>query len=233
MVNMILYFCTTMQKQNKSAGAEAKNITVPQELRVFVVDIVPPNFPQDVIQDRLAELESLVSTYQWVVIVKAIQKRSQPDYRTYVWSGKLDEIKADMIEQKAQLLIIGNIMKPWQVYNVSELFRKDKIQVRDRVDLILKIFERHATGTEARLQIELAAIKHMWPRIFGMGMELSRQWWWIGWSGIGETNTERMKRHLKEKILVVQKKLEQYKKVRGLHRDARLRKDLFTVGIVW
>ena len=222
-----------MQKQNKSAGAEAKNITVPQELRVFVVDIVPPNFPQDVIQDRLAELESLVSTYQWVVIVKAIQKRSQPDYRTYVWSGKLDEIKADMIEQKAQLLIIGNIMKPWQVYNVSELFRKDKIQVRDRVDLILKIFERHATGTEARLQIELAAIKHMWPRIFGMGMELSRQWWWIGWSGIGETNTERMKRHLKEKILVVQKKLEQYKKVRGLHRDARLRKDLFTVGIVW
>jgi 50S ribosomal subunit-associated GTPase HflX len=52
-------------------------------------------------------------------------------------------------------------MKPGQVYNVSEMFREDKIQVRDRVDLILKIFERHATSTEARLQIELAAIKHM------------------------------------------------------------------------
>ena len=207
-------------------------MTTPQ-LRVFLIDIVPPSFPTELIQDRLEELESLVTTYRWVVIVKAIQKRSQPDYRTYVWSGKLDEIKADMIEQWANLLIIWNIMKPWQVYNVSELFRKDDIQVRDRVDLILKIFERHATSTEARLQIELAAVKHMWPRIFGMGMELSRQGWGIGGSGIGETNTERMKRHLKDKVLVIQKKLEQYKKVRSLHRAWRLRKDLFTVWIVW
>lgn len=66
-----------------------------------------------------------------------------------------------MKENNASLLIIGNIMKPGQIYNVSEMFRKDNIQVWDRVDLILKIFERHATSTEARLQIELAAIHHM------------------------------------------------------------------------
>jgi GTPase len=210
-----------------------------QELRVYIVDIVPPVFPQELIEDRLMELESLVTTYKWVVIVKAIQKRSTPDYRTYVGSGKLDEIKEDMIANNANLLIIWNIMKPGQVYNVSELFRKDKIQVWDRVDLILKIFERHATSTEARLQIELAAIKHMWPRIFGMGMELSRQWWGTGWSGWragrwqGETNTEVMRRHLKDKTLVLQKELNKYKKVRWLHRAWRVRKDLFTVGIVW
>jgi 50S ribosomal subunit-associated GTPase HflX len=52
-------------------------------------------------------------------------------------------------------------MKPGQIFNVAEMFRKDDIQVWDRVDLILKIFERHATSTEARLQIELAAIHHM------------------------------------------------------------------------
>ncbi len=210
-----------------------------KELRVYVIDIVPPIFPQELIQDRLAELESLVTTYKWVVIVKAIQKRSTPDYRTYVWNGKLEEIKADMKENNASLLIIGNIMKPGQIYNVSEMFRKDNIQVWDRVDLILKIFERHATSTEARLQIELAAIHHMWPRIFGMGMELSRQWWGTWWSWgrawrwIWETNTERMRRHLKDKKLVIQKELEKYKKVRGLHRAGRTRKDLFTVGIVW
>lgn len=209
-----------------------------EQLRVYIVDIVPPTFPPEQIQDRLAELESLVTTYKWVVVVKTIQKKSVPDYRTYVGKGKLEEIKADMILNKADLLIIGNIMKPWQVYHVSEMFRKDEIQVWDRVDLILKIFERHATSTEARLQIELAAIHHMWPRIFGMGMELSRQGWGTWWSwgragrGIGETNTERMRRHLQDKKLVIMKDLEKYKKVRSLHRAWRARKDLFTVGIV-
>ena len=149
--------------------------TTAQELRVFLIDIVPPTYPKEQIEDRLAELESLVTTYKGIVIVKAIQKKSHPDYRTYVGKGKLEELKAQMIEEKANLLIIGNIMKPGQVFHVSEMFREDGIQVWDRVDLILKIFERHAQSTEARLQIELAAIKHMGPRIFGMGMELSRQ----------------------------------------------------------
>lgn len=218
---------------------QENTIQLSEQLRVYIVDIVPPSFPAEKIQARLAELENLVTTYKWVVVIKTIQKRTQPDYRTYVWTGKLEEIRQDMIANDANLLIIGNIMKPWQVYNVSELFRKDSIQVRDRVDLILKIFERHAASTEARLQIELAAIHHMWPRIFGMGMELSRQWWWTWWSGgragrwIGETNTERMRRHLKDKTLVIKKELAKYQKVRGLHRAGRVRKDLFTVGIVW
>ena len=72
-----------------------------------------------------------------------------------------------MKEADAELLIFGNILKPAQVYNVNEILRKEsedldyKMQARDRVDLILKIFDRHAKSTEARLQIELASIKHM------------------------------------------------------------------------
>ena len=89
-----------------------------KELRVYVVDIVPPIFPIELIEDRLEELESLVTTYKWVVIVKAIQRRSQPDYRTYIGSGKLDEIIEDMKNNDEELLIIGNIMKPWQIFNV-------------------------------------------------------------------------------------------------------------------
>ena len=146
-----------------------------QQLKVFLVDIVPPTFPAELIEHRMQELESLVTTYQGVVVVKKIQKRMTPDYRLYIGSGKLEEIKDEMKEIGANLLVIGNILKPSQVYNIGEILRKDEIKVWDRVDLILKIFERHATSTEARLQIELAAIKHMGPRIFGMGMELSRQ----------------------------------------------------------
>lgn len=82
---------------------------------------------------------------------------------------------ADMQRLDANLLIIGNVMKPSQIYQVNELLRPIGAKVRDRIDLILKIFDKNATGMEARLQIELAAIRHMGPRIFGMGMELSRQ----------------------------------------------------------
>lgn len=61
------------------------------------------------------------------------------------------------------------------MYNINQKLEKFGFQVRDRVDLILKIFDKHAKSTEAKLQIELASIKHMGPRIFGMGMEMSRQ----------------------------------------------------------
>ena len=66
-------------------------------------------------------------------------------------------------------------MKPSQIYQVNEQLREIKAEVRDRVDLILKIFDKHAEAGEAGLQVELAAIKHMGPRIFGMGIELGRQ----------------------------------------------------------
>ena len=103
------------------------------------------------------------------------QKRQEPDHRTYVGKGKLEEIAFDMRRLGANTLIIGNILKPRQLYYIQEELRQYKIQVRDRVDLILKIFDKHAEGGEAGLQIELAAIKHMGPRIFGMGIELGRQ----------------------------------------------------------
>ena len=204
-------------------------------MKTIIIDIAPPLLSEEELEHRMNELESLVSTYGGVTIVKRVQKRFTPDYRTFIGSGKLDEIIEIGTELGAELLIIGNIMKPAQVWNVNEHIRlaKSKIQAWDRVDLILKIFSLHAVSPEAKLQIELAAIKHMGPRIFGMGMELSRQG---GGSknakGQGETNTEIMKRHLREKELVLLEKLKTYERTRSLHRASRKRKGLVTVGIV-
>ncbi len=216
------------------------------ELRVFLADIVDKQTPKYLLEDRMRELENLVNTYWGIVVLQKYQKKDFPDHNTYVWKGKLEEIINDMLRMNANLLIIGNALKPSQIYQINEKLRivseennlKDKMQARDRIDLILKIFEKHATWWEARLQIELAAIKHMWPRIYGMGMELSRQGWssWSWWGatrGIGETNTERMKRHLKEKVMKIEKKLVEYTQMRKLHRDARKKKGMPTVGIVW
>lgn len=181
----------------------------------------------------MRELKNLVETYGGLVILKKFQKKDQPDYQTYVGKGKLEEIMADMVRLDANLLIVGNVLKPSQIYHLNELLRPIKAEARDRVDLILKIFGKHAESMESRLQIELASIRHMWPRIYGMGMELSRQWWGIWTSGIGETNTEIMKRHLKEKRLKIEGKLQEYEKMRKLHREWRIRKGMPTVGIVW
>ncbi len=186
----------------------------------------------------MEELENLVSTYGGLVVDKKIQQRENPDFLTYVGKGKLEEVMEIMKEEQIPILIVGNILKPKQVYTINQRLRGIKVdgdhpQCRDRVDMILKIFERHATNAEAKLQIELAAIKHMGPRIFGMGMEMSRQWGSSGkTSGIGETNTEIMRRHLKTHQINIRKKLKEYEQNRALHRAGRLRKQLLTVGIV-
>jgi len=200
-----------------------------KDLRVFVADILPQNMSDsEEIRDRMLEVENLVNTYGWVVILEHIQKRGIPDYKTYIGSGKMDEMIDEMKLQNCNLLILGNILKPSQIYNINELLKPIWAKCWDRVDLILKIFERHAKTTEARLQIELASIKHMWPRIFDMGMELGKQggkWKW-------ETNTEIMKRHLAKRQAAIKKDLEKYARVRAEHRKGRSRKWFLTVWIV-
>ncbi len=204
-------------------------------MKTIIVDIAPYALSRDELDIRMVELASLVSTYGGVTIVKEVQKRDTPDYRTYIGSGKLDEIIAEGELLGAELLIIGNIMKPSQIYQVNEILRekKSKIQAWDRVDLILKIFAQHANSPESKLQIELASIKHMGPRIYGMGMDLSRQWGGsknAKWQG--ETNTEIMKRHLREQTEKIQEKLTVYERTRSEHRKNRKRRGFLTIGIV-
>ena len=203
-----------------------------QQMKVFLVDIVTKSTKIDILDDRMRELENLVETYGGLVVLQKYQKLDQPDYQTYIGKGKLEEIMEDMKRLDANILIVGNVLKPSQIYHLNGILRPMKAEARDRVDLILKIFGKHAESMEARLQIELASIRHMGPRIYGMGMELSRQGGGIGTSGIGETNTERMKRHLKEKVIKIEDKLKEYEHMRKLHREGRKRKGMPTVGIV-
>ncbi len=146
-------------------------------IKTIILDVVPAQTGGEDLNIRMVELASLVSTYGGITIIKELQKRSTPDYRTYVGSGKLEEIIAMGEELGAELLVVGNILKPAQIYKINEILRekKSKMQAWDRVDLILKIFALHAVSPESKLQIELASIKHMGPRIYGMGMDLSRQ----------------------------------------------------------
>lgn len=208
-------------------------------MRTILLDIAPKDstlLAGYSLDDRIAEFEKLVSTYRGIVVLQTLQKRDEPDYTTYVWKGKLDEVLNLSVELKADVLIIGNILKPRQIFAIIQEVekRKLKLQVWDRVDLILKIFQLHAKTPEAKLQIQLASLKHMGPRIFGMGMELDRQGGGGGAAnkGIGETNTEIMKRHLREMERKTKEKIDHYRKVRVQNRLGRKRMNATTVGIV-
>lgn len=220
-----------------------KNVKKEQK-RAIVVDIISPETSKEEALARFEELENLMKTYGGIVVMQTIQKRSSPDYETYIGSGKVAEIAEMAEELNANLLIINNLLKPRQIFKLNEVFRKrkqekeggtgdDAMKVWDRVDLILKIFDKHAQTTEAKLQIELASIKHMGPRIFGMGIELSQQAGAMGVrAGAGETNVEMMKRHLQKQELNLRKKLEHYNQIREGHRLRRRKHNYKTAALV-
>lgn len=213
--------------------------------KAVLIDVIEPQTDTKEAQLRLEELESLVKTYGGATALKAFQKRSKPAYQTYIGTGKIDEIFKEL-NGDFDLVILNNIMKPRQIDNLAEYLTgleiarikeagrfetPRKIQVWDRVDLILKIFDKHATTVEAKLQIELASIKHMGTRIFGMGLQLSRQAGGIGTVGVGETNTEIMKRHLRKREQLVKDKIAKYAGIQQRQREQRRDRNMKTVAL--
>ncbi len=199
-------------------------------LKTVIIDLVKPTETDYECDRRLIECEELINTFGGIVLVKKVQKKGRPNYKTFIGSGKTQEILDECKEKDIDLVIINNILKPQQIFNLTQIFKD--IEIWDRVDLILKIFSKHAKSTESKLEIELASIKHMGPRIYRMGLELSQQGGGIGTSGIGETNTEIMKRHLQKLKLSIEKKLKHYQIIRKNHRLQRKRKFFKTIAIV-
>lgn len=203
-----------------------------KQQKAILLDLIHPRMTSRESMERMEELESLVNTYGGIVVVKRHQKRFAPHPRTFIGTGKAAQLLEESEGLGANIVVINDRLKPRQAYELSEILRPGKIQLWDRIDLILKIFSKHAKTAESKLEIELAGIRHMGPRIFGMGKELLRQAGGIGTRGLGETNTEIMKRHLRDREKNIKKKLKKYENVRKGHRANRRRKGLSTIAIV-
>lgn len=203
--------------------------------KAIVIDLVHPSVSKEEAAVRLEEARGLVTTFGGVIVVHALQRRSVPHYKTYIGAG---QTLVDLVRQyKADVIIVNDTIKPRQIFEIENslraLMKKDELpQVWDRIDLILKIFAKHAKTAEAKLQVTLAGIHHMGPRIFRMGLDLSQQGGGIGTRGAGETNTEMMKRHLAKHEAAIKEKLEHYGRVRATHRKDRERRGLKTVSVV-
>lgn len=204
--------------------------------RFIVIDVVPPHTHVEESQKRLEETIQLIHTLTGGVGVVShiIQQRIHPDQTTYVGKGKVEELFDLVKRERIDTLVLNDIVSANQVYNLKmALWKADPdVAVWDRVDLILKIFQKHARTAEGKLQIELAAMQHMGPRIYGMGMIMSRQGGGVGTRGIGETNTERMKRHWRDAMREVKLKLEKFQKDQTTRIQKRREQGIRTVAIV-
>lgn len=202
--------------------------------RFLLVSIIPQQISDEHAVRLLSELKALVDSYGGEVIDWVIQRREVHDKGNYIGDGKIRETAQLVKEKNIDTVVLNSIVKPGQLFELKNVFIKSKpaIEVWDRVDLILHIFSKHAHTAEARLQIELAAMRHMGPRIYGMGMELSQQTGGIGARGIGETNTERMKRHWRDQTKVVQDKLNRMAEERERQLTRRRKAGLMTISLI-
>ena len=200
--------------------------------KVILVDIIPPKTAPEDSLARLNELERLLTTFGGFVVIRKIQKKQSPNYKTYIGKGKVDEILEIALREKVDYIVINNLLKPEQLYNLESLFEKHKIRVWDKVDLILEIFAKHASSKEAKLQIELAKLRHLGPRIAKMGTELMRQAGGIGTRGKGETNIEIMKRHIRSREQLIKKQLKKIEANQTNQREKRKNIGFKTVAIV-
>jgi GTP-binding protein HflX len=205
-----------------------------QKLRFMLVGLVPKGINDETILQDMEELESLVKTYGGEVFAATVQKADYPHKATFIGSGKAQEIADTIAKEQIDIVVINNIVKPGQLYTLEKIFFRSnpEIKVWDRVNLILQIFSLHAHTKEAKLQIDLANLRHMGPRIFGMGYILSRQGGGIGTVGVGETNTELMKRHWRNEMKHISSQLTKLSKERIKQIEKRRSIGFLTAAIV-
>lgn len=175
------------------------------------------------------ELEELCRTAGAEVVAKVIQVRPAPDAALFLGVGKLDEIKEFYKYEDIDLLIFDDELTPSQQRNIENY---TGFRVIDRTTLILDIFAQRARSREGKLQVELAQLKYMLPRLVGKGTSLSRLGGGIGTRGPGESKLESDRRHIRRRIEAISEELKAVEKRRNQMRRRREKDGVETVVIV-
>lgn len=203
--------------------------------RVVLIDVIDPHKHREDAEKDLTELKSLVSTYNGIDVVTIIQHRTRHDKATFIGSGKVLEL-IDIVKQKLiDVVVINALVNSSILFNLTEKLwiSNPQIMVWDRIDLILHIFDKHAATAEAKLQIEIARMRHMGPRVYGLGTTyFSRQAGGIGGRGVGETNIELMKRHWRKQIKIKKDELEKLSKQHEIQLKRRKENNIPSIAIV-
>ncbi|HOB42584.1 MAG TPA: GTPase HflX [Bacillota bacterium] len=181
------------------------------------------------IEDSIGELAHLTETAGAAVVATVIQKKGKPDPAYYVGEGKAREIEMVRSATEANLVIFDDELTPAQQRNLEEIIEG---RIIDRTELILDIFAQRAATSEGKLQVELAQLNYMLPRLAGRGTEMSRLGGGIGTRGPGETRLEADRRTIRNRISSITRELETVRQRRTVQRQKRRDADLPLVALV-
>ncbi len=199
--------------------ASVYRIPTSQDERAFLLTIRLPGDDPGALEYSFDELSMLVRTAGGVVIDKRMVRRDKIDPSFIVGKGFLGELEKVIKEEKIRLLVFDmNNIRPAQVRNLEERLN---CRVVGRTEIILDIFSRRARSAEAKIQVELAQLRYVLPRLRGLGGVLSRLGGGIGTRGPGEKMLETDRRHVQKRISTLQKKLERIESHRKLVRKGR------------
>ncbi len=187
------------------------------------------NLPSFSAKDSMAELRELSESAGAVIAGQVLQRRSRPDPATLIGSGKVEELKGALASADSELAIFDHELSPSQQRNLE---RALEVRVIDRTQLILDIFARHARTREGQLQVELAQLEYLLPRLAGRGVQMSQLGGGIGTRGPGETQLETDRRKIYRRIRHVKEQLENVRRIRGQQRQRRESVPIATVALI-
>lgn len=186
--------------------------------RTVIVGIVTQNQSEEKLNEYLDELEFLTFTAGGEVIKRFSQKMERPNPKTFVGTGKIDEINLFVVENKISTVIFDDELTPSQQKNISRII---DCKILDRTNLILDIFAQRAETSYARTQVELAQCQYLLPRLSGLWTHLERQKGGIGMRGPGETEIETDRRIVRDRISLLKDKIKTIDKQMSIQRSNR------------
>jgi len=180
-------------------------------------------------EESLDELAGLVRAAGGTVVARMLQERERPDAATFIGAGKVRSLAALCAELDVDVVVVDNELSPAQLRNLGERL---ECKVLDRTQLILDIFARRARTREGRLQVELAQLEYLLPRLAGSGGALSRLGGGIGTRGPGETKLETDRRRIRTRIQALGREIDEVRRRRARSRERRQKRAVPTVALV-
>jgi GTPase len=188
-----------------------------------------PSIPEYDADESLAELRTLAESAGAKVVGEILQRRDRVDPATLIGAGKLEEVAGGAASANADVLLFDHDLSPSQQRNIEKIVNR---RVIDRTQLILDIFARHARTREGQLQVELAQLQYLLPRLAGRGVEMSQLGGGIGTRGPGETQLETDRRKIARRVRHVEQQLENVRRTRAQQRQRRESAPVATVALV-
>jgi len=197
--------------------------------RAALVGLVTGAMRRHGAERSMDELGGLADAAGADVVLRVLQERPKPDSSTFLGAGKIKSLAASCAEMRVDVVVFDNELTPAQLRQIEEAVGR---KIVDRTQLILDIFARRAKTREGKLQVELAQLKYLLPRLVGAGAALSRLGGGIGTRGPGETKLETDRRRIRTRIQAVSDDIEQVRRRRSQLRERRHKASVPTVALV-